>query len=400
MTLMADAAKPVVYLDYAATTPVDPRVRDSMMASLDQIDGFGNPASATHVYGERAAAAVFKAATDVASLINADPDELVWTSGATEADNLAIMGAARFRSMKGLHIVTAATEHKAVLESCAQLERENFSVTYLRPDSAGLIAPEVVAAALRPDTILVSIMHANNEMGVVQDIAAIGAICRQHDVLLHVDAAQSIGKLPVDVQAQQIDLLSFNAHKACGPKGVGALYLNHERIRRVEPLLFGGGQQRGIRPGTLAVHQIVGMGEALRILGAEMDTEVQRVTQLRERLWRGIGQLPGVVMNGDPEHYLCSILNVSVADVEGESLRFALDDLAVSSGSACNSASGEPSYVLRSLGLSDQQAEASIRFSLGRFTTPADIDQAIASFSRAVEFLQALSPGGSQAVSG
>jgi cysteine desulfurase len=399
MTLMVEVDNSVVYLDYAATTPVDPRVRDSMVACLDQVEGFGNPASATHVYGERAEAAVAKATDEVARLINADPGELVWTSGATESDNLAIMGAARFRSMKGRHIVTAATEHKAVLESCSQLERENFSVTYLRPDEAGLIAPEVVAAALRPDTILVSIMHANNEIGVVQDIAAIGAICREHDVLLHVDAAQSIGKLPVDVQAQQIDLLSLNAHKACGPKGVGALYLNHERIRRVEPLLFGGGQQRGIRPGTLAVHQIVGMGEALRILGDEMETEVQRVALLRERLWQGIRQLPGVVRNGDPEHCLCSILNVSVADVEGESLRFALDDLAVSSGSACNSASGEPSYVLRSLGLSDQQAEASIRFSLGRYTTATEIDQAISSFSNAVQFLQALSSGASQAVS-
>jgi cysteine desulfurase len=395
---MTDAANTVIYLDYAATTPVDPRVRDCMVACLDQAAGFGNPASATHVYGERAEAAVTQAAEDVARLINADPGELVWTSGATESDNLAIIGAARFRSMKGRHIVTAATEHKAVLESCAQLERENFSVTYLRPDAAGLISPEAVAAALRPDTILVSIMHANNEIGVVQDIAAIGAVCREHDVLLHVDAAQSIGKLPVDVRAQQIDLLSLNAHKACGPKGVGALYLNHERIRRVEPLLFGGGQQRGIRPGTLAVHQIVGMGAALRILGAEMEAEVQRVAQLRERLWQGIRQLPGVVMNGDPEHRLCSILNVSVADVEGESLRFALDDLAVSSGSACNSAGGEPSYVLRSLGLADQQAEASIRFSMGRYTTTAEIDQAISSFTRAVEFLQALSPRPGRAV--
>ena len=397
---MADGLKETVYLDYAATTPVDPRVRDRMMMCLDQSAGFGNPASSTHVYGEQAATVVRQAAMDVAALINATPEELVWTSGATESDNLAIMGAARFRSMKGRHIVTVATEHKAVLESCAQLEQEGFVVTYLRPDSTGLINLADLAAALRPETTLVSVMHANNETGVAQDIAAIGAVCRQHDVLLHVDAAQSIGKLPVDVSAQQIDLLSFNAHKACGPKGVGALYLNHERIRRVEPLLYGGGQQRGIRPGTLAVHQIAGMGEALRILGYEMEAEVRRVARLRDRLWQGIAALPGVVMNGHPVEHLCSILNVSVAGVEGESLRFALDDLAVSSGSACNSASGEPSYVLRSLGLSDQQAEASIRFSLGRYTTEADIDQAINSFTSAVAYLQALSSGAGMAGSG
>jgi cysteine desulfurase len=397
---MADGLKETVYLDYAATTPVDPRVRDRMVMCLDQAEGFGNPASTTHIYGEQAATVVRQAAMDVAALINATPDELVWTSGATESDNLAILGAARFRSMKGRHIVTVATEHKAVLESCAQLEQEGFVVTYLRPDSAGLVAPEGLAAALRPDTTLVSVMHANNETGVVQDIAAIGAVCRQHDVLLHVDAAQSIGKLPVDVCAQQIDLLSLNAHKACGPKGVGALYLNHERIRRIAPLLYGGGQQRGIRPGTLAVHQIAGMGETLRILAEEMEAEVSRVALLRDRLWQGIGQLPGVVMNGHPAQRLCSILNVSVAGVEGESLRFALDDLAVSSGSACNSASGEPSYVLRSLGLSDQQAEASIRFSLGRYTTEAEIDRAVNSFAGAVGYLQALSSGAGMVVIG
>jgi cysteine desulfurase len=397
---MADGLKETVYLDYAATTPVDPRVRDRMVMCLDQAEGFGNPASTTHIYGEQAATVVRQAAMDVAALINAAPEELVWTSGATESDNLAILGAARFRSMKGRHIVTVATEHKAVLESCAQLEQEGFVVTYLRPDSAGLVAPEGLAAALRPDTTLVSVMHANNETGVVQDIAAIGAVCRQHDVLLHVDAAQSIGKLPVDVCAQQIDLLSLNAHKACGPKGVGALYLNHERIRRIAPLLYGGGQQRGIRPGTLAVHQIAGMGETLRILAEEMEAEVSRVALLRDRLWQGIGQLPGVVMNGHPAQRLCSILNVSVAGVEGESLRFALDDLAVSSGSACNSASGEPSYVLRSLGLSDQQAEASIRFSLGRYTTEAEIDQAVNSFAGAVGYLQALSSGAGMVVIG
>jgi cysteine desulfurase len=388
---MTDGSTQVVYLDYAATTPVDPRVRERMMTCLDASTGFGNPASTTHVYGEWAKAAIEQAAVEVARLINADPGALVWTSGATESDNLAIMGAARFCSMKGRHIVTAATEHKAVLESCAQLEREGFTVTYLRPDADGVIAPGQIEAALRPDTVLVSIMHANNETGVVQDIAAIGALCRKHDVLYHVDAAQSVGKLSIDVQQQQIDLMSLNAHKACGPKGVGALYLNPERIRRVEALLFGGGQQRGIRPGTLPAHQIVGMGETLRILGEEMTAEVKRVAALRDRLWQGISALPGVVLNGHRASRLCSILNVSVAGVEGESLRYALEDLAVSSGSACNSASNEPSYVLRSLGRSDQQAEASIRFSLGRYSTSAEIDQAIGSFSAAVSYLQALS---------
>jgi len=387
---MTDDSTQVVYLDYAATTPVDPRVRERMMVYLDSGTGFGNPASATHVYGEQAKAAIEQAAIEVARLINADPGALVWTSGATESDNLAILGAARFRSMKGRHIITAVTEHKAVLESCAQLEREGFTVTYLRPAVDGVIEPGQIEAALRPDTVLVSIMHANNETGVVQDIAAIGALCRRHDVLYHVDAAQSVGKLSIDVQQQQIDLLSLNAHKACGPKGVGALYLNPERIRRVESLLYGGGQQRGIRPGTLPVHQIVGMGETLRILGEEMAAEVKRVAALRDRLWQGIGALPGVVLNGHRASRLCSILNVSVAGVEGESLRYALEDLAVSSGSACNSDSNEPSYVLRSLGLSDQQAEASIRFSLGRYSTTAEIDQAIGSFTEAVDYLQSL----------
>jgi cysteine desulfurase len=381
-----------IYLDYAATTPVDPRVRDCMLGFLGSDAGFGNPSSATHSYGEHARRAVEQAAEQVADLINADPQELIWTSGATESDNLAVIGAAHFRRMKGNHIVTAATEHKAVLESCARLAQDKFDVTYLRPDAQGIVSSDAVAAALRPDTILVSLMHANNETGVLQDVGAIGALCRERDVLFHVDAAQSIGKLPVDVNDQQIDLLSLNAHKACGPKGVGALYLNAKRIRRVEPLLFGGGQQHGLRPGTLAVHQIVGMGETLRILVEEMNDEVERVAALRDRLWRGIAQLPGVSLNGHPAQRLCSILNVSVEGVEGESLQFALSDIAVASGSACNSASSEPSYVLRSLGLTDQQAEASIRFSMGRFSTEAEIDRAIASFTAAVNYLQALSP--------
>jgi cysteine desulfurase len=388
---MTDPVKNI-YLDYAATTPLDPRVRDRMVTLMDDREYFGNPSSSTHVYGERAAAAVEQAAEQVAGLINAAASDLIWTSGATESDNLAIIGAARFRSIKGQHIVTAATEHKAVLESCRQLEQEGFDVTYLQPDEQGIIAPTAVAEALRKETILVSIMHANNETGVVQDVAAMGAICRAHDVLFHVDAAQSIGKLTVDVQAQQIDLLSLNAHKACGPKGVGALYLNPERIKRVEPLLFGGGQQHGIRPGTLAVHQIAGMGTTLEILATEMAAEVARTTALRDRLWAGLAELPGVRLNGHPQQRLCSILNVSVAGVEGESLMYALQNLAVASGSACNSASGEASYVLRSLGLSDQLAEASVRLSMGRFSTAAEIDAAVAAFAAAVSYLQELSP--------
>lgn len=380
-----------IFLDYASTTPVDPRVRECMNDWLDNGTRFGN-ASSTHAYGERAARAVDAAAIEVASLINAQPEEIIWTSGATESDNLAVIGGANFRSVRGRHIVTSATEHKAVLESCAHLEQQGFSVSYLQPDDGGLVSPDSLVAALRPDTVLVSVMHANNETGVVQDIAALGQACRQRDILLHVDAAQSAGKLMLDIRAQHIDLLSINAHKACGPQGIGALVLNADRIRRVEPLLFGGGQQRGLRPGTLPVHQIVGMGETFRILAAEMAAEVPRLQALRDRLWAGIADLPGVQRNGSPDEALCSILNVSVDGVEGESLRYALRDLAVASGSACNSSTGEPSYVLRSLGRSDQQAEASIRFSVGRFTTAAEVDQAIVSLGAAVEFLQALSP--------
>ncbi|HJP04449.1 MAG: aminotransferase class V-fold PLP-dependent enzyme [Gammaproteobacteria bacterium] len=381
----------VIYLDYAATSPVDPRVREQMNRWLDNRDGFGNPSSA-HSVGTRAADAVERAAAEVAELVNAKPSEIVWTSGATESDNLAVIGAAQFRRIRGQHIVTVATEHKAVLESCAFLETRGFEVTLLQPDESGLVSSGKIAAALRPDTVLVSVMHANNEIGVVQDIGAIGKLCRQHDVLFHVDAAQSAGKLPIDIRAQQIDLLSLNAHKACGPQGIGVLVLDTDRIRRVEPRMFGGGQQRGLRPGTLPVHQIVGMGATMKLLTDGMDAEVRQLTALRDHLWAGIRDLPGVVMNGHPDHRLCSILNVSVDGVEGESLRFALSDLAVASGSACNSLNGEPSYVLRSLGRTDRQAEASIRFSVGRFSTEAEADQAVRSFVAAVEFLQSLSP--------
>jgi len=381
-----------VYLDYAATTPVDPRVRQVMAGLLDAESGFANPSSVTHAAGQAAQAVVDTAAAQVAGLINASPDELIWTSGATESNNLAIIGAARFRAMQGRHIITVATEHKSVLESCAALEQEGFAITYLQTDAQGLVSAEQVAAALQADTTLVSVMHANNEIGVVQDIAAIGAVCRERDVLFHVDAAQSAGKLSIDVAAQQIDLLSLNAHKACGPKGVGALYLNSQTMPRIEPLLHGGGQQRGLRPGTLAVHQIAGMGEAFRILTTDAEVEVSRIAGLRDQLWMALRQIPGVKLNGHPEHRLCSILNVRVAGVEGESLQFALQRLAVASGSACNSASGEPSYVLRSLGLADYEAEASIRFSLGRFSTPAHVSAAAEVFTAAVAHLRALSP--------
>ncbi len=380
------------YLDYAATTPVDPRVRDRMLAALGRDSGFGNPAAVTHAFGRAAARQVEQAAAEVAALVHADPAYVVWTSGATESDNLAVIGGALFRRQRGRHVVTVSTEHKAVLGACAELERRGFAVTYLQPDRDGIVAPQAVAAALQPDTVLVSVMHANNETGVIQDIAAIGAICRQADVLFHVDAVQSAGKLPLDIAAQCIDLLTVNAHKACGPKGIGALIMNPVTVRRVEPLLWGGGQQRGIRAGTLPVHQIAGMGETFRLLAQEMATEVPRIRQLRDTLWDGIRDLPGVVLNGHPERRIGSILTVSVAGVEGESLRYAVNDLAVTSGSACNSASGEPSYVLRALGRSDAMAEASLRLSLGRFSSAADVARAIASLRAGIQRLQALSP--------
>lgn len=389
--MMTAKSSQQIYLDYAATTPLDPRVRERMLDCMDADIAFGNPSSSNHEYGAAAAAEIEKSAAEVAGVINAQPDELVWTSGATEANNLAVIGAAKFREQRGRHVVTSVTEHKSVLASCASLEAQGFEVSYLKPDAAGRIAKETLAAAMRPDTVLVSLMHANNEIGVIQDIAAAGELCRTHDVLLHVDAVQTAGRVTVDVEAQQIDLLSLNAHKACGPKGIGALYMNSSRIRRVDPILFGGSQQRGLRPGTLPTHQIVGMGTALALAHKEMLHEVPRIDALRKRLWSNIEHLPGVVLNGDTERSLCSILNVSVAAVEGESLRYALRSLAVASGSACNSAIDEPSYVLRSLGRSDQLAEASIRFSLGRFTTTDEVDAAGKVFCEAVEYLQAMS---------
>lgn len=378
-----------IYLDYAATTPLDTRVRERMLAAMDERSGFGNPASGHHALGREAAAMVERAAADVARLVNGDPDYVIWTSGATESDNLAVIGGAEYRRDRGRHIVTMSTEHKAVLEACGELERRGFEVTYLQPDSSGLLDAAEFAAALRPDTVLASVMHANNETGVVQDIAALGDLCRAAGVLFHVDAVQSAGKLPIDIVAQSVDMLTVNAHKACGPKGIGALVLNPATLRRVEPLLFGGGQQRGLRPGTLPVHQIVGMGETFRLLAEEMPAEVPRIASLRDDLWNAISNLPGILLNGHPERRIASILTVSVAGVEGESLRYAMGEVAVTSGSACNSATAEPSYVLRALGRSSALAEASIRFSLGRFTTAAEVAAAARIFRTAVGRLQA-----------
>ena len=381
-----------VYLDNASTTPLDPRVAETMLRCLRSSDSFGNPSADTHELGRKAHALVEVARDQVAALINASSGEIIWTSGATESNNLALIGAAYYRSVRGRHVVTSATEHKAVLSTCQHLEKQGFRITYLEPDRNGLVAPEAVKAAFTSDTILVSIMHANNEIGVVHDIAGSGAVCREADVVFHVDAAQSAGRLPLDVQRQCIDLLSLTAHKLYGPKGIGALFLNRRRLRRIEPLMHGGDQERGLRPGTLPTHQIVGMGEAFELANRDMDDDTARITALRDQLWDGICDVPGVMLNGHPDQRLCSILCVSVAGVEGESLLFSLRDLAVTSGAACNSAADEASYVLRSLGRSDQLAHSSIRFSLGRFTTSEEINFAAASFRQAVDHLHSMLP--------
>ncbi len=382
-----------IYLDYAASTPVADEVVEAMTRALRSPELAANPAAGTHVPGRQAAAVVERARAGIAGFINADPDELLFTSGATEADNLAIIGTARFRKSRGRHLVTALTEHKAVLESCRHLAGEGWRVTWLRPGPDGLVAPEAVEAALEPDTVLVSLMHANNETGDVTDVAAIGSLCRQRGVLLHVDAAQSAGRLPIDVRAMQVDLLSLSAHKLYGPKGVGALFIDRERVRRVEPLLFGGGQERGMRPGTLPTHQIVGMEEAVRIAAARLVEDRRHVTGLRDRLWSRLQAVPGVLPNGHPTATTGHILNVSVAGVEGESLRAALEELAVAGGSACISLTDEPSYVLRVLGRSPALARSSVRFSFGRPTTSGDIDRAADIFCRAVAELRRAAPG-------
>ncbi|HVN41148.1 MAG TPA: aminotransferase class V-fold PLP-dependent enzyme, partial [Steroidobacteraceae bacterium] len=348
----------VIYLDNAATTPVDPRVTAVMLECLSPLGDFANPASVTHAPGRRARERVEQARAQVAALVGAQPAQIVWTSGATEADNLAILGAARFHRSRGRHIVTSRTEHPAVLDPCRQLEREGFEVTYLRPAAGGVVEPGQVEAALRPDTLLVSLMHVNNEIGVVQEVGAVGRLCRSRGVIFHVDAAQSAGKLPLDVHRDAIDLLALTAHKVHGPKGVGALCVRREPPLGLLPLLFGGGQEHGLRSGTLPTHQIAGMGEAYRIAAAEMAEDVARITALREQLWAALGALPGIELNGDPTRRVAGILSVAIDGVEGESLLAALDDLAVSAGSACASTHAEPSYVLRSIGRSDRLAQS------------------------------------------
>ena len=381
-----------IYLDYSATTPVDPRVAEKMMACLTSEGNFGNPASRSHLFGWKAEEAVENARGQVAGLIGADPREIVWTSGATESNNLAIKGAAHFNVRKGKHLVTSKIEHKAVLDTCRQLEREGFEVTYLDPTVEGLIEPQQVADALRDDTSLVSIMHVNNEIGTVNDIAAIGALCRAKGVTFHVDAAQSAGKLSINLAELPVDLMSFSAHKIYGPKGIGALFVGRKPRVRLEAQMHGGGHERGMRSGTLPTHQIVGMGEAFRLAAEEMPVEQARILGLRNRLYDGFKDMEQVFVNGSLAQRVAGNLNMSFAYVEGESLIMALKDLALSSGSACTSASLEPSYVLRALGMSDELAHSSLRFSIGRFTTAEEVDYVIDHVRFAVEKLRQLSP--------
>ncbi|OCG15175.1 cysteine desulfurase IscS [Gilliamella sp. App6-5] len=381
-----------IYMDYAATTPVDPRVAEKMMQYLTPDGIFGNPASRSHKFGWQAEEAVDIARNQIADLIGADSREIVFTSGATEADNLAIKGAAHFNQAKGKHIITCKTEHKAVLDTCRQLEREGYEVTYLAPESNGILDLDKLAAAMRSDTTVVSIMHVNNETGVMQDIEKIGEMCRERGIVFHVDATQSVGKLPIDVTNLKVDLMSFSGHKIYGPKGIGGLYVRRKPRVRIEAQIHGGGHERGMRSGTLPVHQIVGMGEAYRIAKEEMATEMPRLLALKNRLWNGLKDIEEVYLNGSLEHSVPNILNVSFAYIEGESLMMALKDLAVSSGSACTSASLEPSYVLRALGLNDELAHSSIRFSIGRFTKEEEIDYVIKLIKESIGKLRDLSP--------
>ena len=380
------------YMDYSATTPVDFRVAKKMANYLTIEGDFGNAASRSHYYGWQAEKAVDEARFQVASLVGADPREIVWTSGATESDNLAIKGIANFYHKRGKHIITMKTEHKAVLDTCRQLEREGFEVTYLEPLSNGLLDINVFKDAIREDTILASIMHVNNEIGVIQDIQSIGDVCREHKIFFHVDAAQSVGKISIDLASLPVDLMSFSAHKIYGPKGMGALYVSRKPRVRLEAQMHGGGHERGMRSGTLATHQIVGMGEAFAIAKAEMLEEGKKIKQLRDRLLEGFSDMEEVVINGDIEQRVPGNLNISFNYVEGESLMMAISDVAVSSGSACTSASLEPSYVLRALGRSDELAHSSIRFSIGRYTTEKDVDDAIRLVREKVEKLRDLSP--------
>lgn len=381
-----------IYFDYSATCPVDPRVAEVMMQHLTLDGVFGNPASRSHRFGWQAEEAVDTAREDIANYLNADPREIVFTSGATESDNLAIKGVAHFYSKKGKHIITCKTEHKAVLDPCRQLEREGYEVTYLEPESNGIIDLNKLADAMREDTVLVSIMHVNNEIGVIQDIAAIGELCRERKVVFHVDAAQSVGKLPLDTQEIKVDLISMSAHKAYGPKGIGALYVRRKPRIRLEAQMHGGGHERGMRSGTLPTHQIVGMGVAFRLAKEDSEKDQAHALALRNRFYDGVKDLEAVYVNGDFEQRVAANLNISFAFVEGESLLMALKDLAVSSGSACTSASLEPSYVLRALGLNDELAHSSIRFSFGRFTTEEEVDHAIEQVRKAVIKLREMSP--------
>ncbi|WP_459614325.1 IscS subfamily cysteine desulfurase [Bordetella sp. 2513F-2] len=379
-----------IYLDYSATTPVDPRVVDKMIPWL--YESFGNPASRSHAFGWEAEDAVEKAREEVAKLVNADPREIIWTSGATESDNLAIKGAANFYAERGKHVITVKTEHKAVLDTCRELERQGFEVTYLDVKEDGLLDLDVFKAALRPDTILVSVMMVNNEIGVIQDVETIGEICREKGIIFHVDAAQATGKVEIDLQKLKVDLMSFSAHKTYGPKGIGALYVRRKPRVRIEAQIHGGGHERGFRSGTLATHQIVGMGEAFRLAREEMGTENERIRMLRDRLLAGLTQIEEVYINGSMEHRVPHNLNISFNYVEGESLIMAIKELAVSSGSACTSASLEPSYVLRALGRNDELAHSSIRFTLGRFTTEQEIDFTIELIKSRVGKLRDMSP--------
>ena len=389
---MNDKTNKPIYLDYSATTPIDERVVTEMIKYMGPEGVFGNPASRSHVYGWSAEKAVEQARQHIADLVGADPREIIFTSGATESDNLAIKGSAHFNKKRGQHIITCKTEHKAVLDSCRQLEREGFEVTYLDPEENGLVDLEKLKAAMRDDTTLVSIMHVNNEIGVIQDIEAIGNACRERKIIFHVDAAQSAGKIPMNLENLPVDLMSFSAHKIYGPKGMGALYVQRKPRVRLEAQMHGGGHERGMRSGTLATHQIVGMGEAFRIANEEMATENERLITLRNRLWDGLKDMEEVYINGDIEQRVAGNLNISFNYVEGESLLMALKDLAISSGSACTTASLEPSYVLRALGRNDELAHSSIRFSMGRYTTTQDIDTTIAHVRSAVEKLRDLSP--------
>ncbi|MBV2235380.1 MAG: IscS subfamily cysteine desulfurase [Sterolibacterium sp.] len=379
-----------IYLDYSATTPVDPRVAEKMIPYL--VEKFGNPASRSHAFGWEADAAVEEARAQVAALVNADPKDIIWTSGATESNNLALKGAAHFYSGKGKHLITVSTEHKAVLDTMRELERQGFEVTYLDPDENGLISVEQFTQALRDDTIVASVMAVNNEIGVIQPIEAMGEICRERKIIFHVDAAQAAGKMPIDLSQLKVDLMSFSAHKAYGPKGIGALYVRRKPRVRLEAQMHGGGHERGLRSGTLATHQIVGMGEAFRLAREEMDSELVRITALRDRLLKGLSEIEETYVNGDLAQRVPHNLNMSFNYVEGESMIMAIKDIAVSSGSACTSASLEPSYVLRALGRSDELAHSSIRFTLGRFTTEEEVDYTINLLHGKIAKLRELSP--------